>query len=491
MDSMSTAVLLLLLALVCLFLTHSSRGKGKLPPGPRPLPLLGNLLQLRSQDLLTSLTKLSKKYGSVYTVYLGPRRVVVLSGYEAVKEALVDQGEEFSGRGEYPVFFNFTKGNGIAFSNGERWKVLRRFSVQILRNFGMGKRSIEERILEEGGFLLEELRKTEGEPFNPLFMLSRSVSNIICSVIFGKRFDYDDERLLTIIQVINDNFQIMSSPWGELYNLFPSLLDWVPGPHQRIFQNFGNLRDLISCSVREHQATLDPNSPRDFIDCFLTKIAQEKENPLSHFHMDTLLMTTQNLLFGGTETVGTTLRHAFLALMKYPKIQARVQEEIDRVVGRSRLPTLEDRAAMPYTDAVIHEVQRFADVIPMNLPHRVIRDTAFRGFLIPEGTDIITLLNTVHYDPSQFLKPQEFNPEHFLDANQSFKKSPAFMPFSAGRRLCLGESLARMELFLYLTAILQSFSLQPLGEPEDIDLTPLGSGLGNLPRPFQLRLLER
>ncbi|KAG3256086.1 cytochrome P450 2F5, transcript variant X2 [Ictidomys tridecemlineatus] len=380
---------------------------------------------------------------------------------------------------------------GIAFSNGERWKVLRRFSVQILRNFGMGKRSIEERILEEGGFLLEELRKTEGEPFNPLFMLSRSVSNIICSVIFGKRFDYDDERLLTIIHVINDNFQIMSSPWGEMYNLFPSLLDWVPGPHQRIFQNFGNLRDLISGSVREHQATLDPNSPRDFIDCFLTKIAQEKENPLSHFHMDTLLMTTQNLIFGGTETVGTTLRHAFLALMKYPKIQARVQEEIDRVVGRSRLPTLEDRAAMPYTDAVIHEVQRFADVIPMNLPHRVIRDTAFRGFLIPEGTDIITLLNTVHYDPSQFLKPQEFNPEHFLDANQSFKKSPAFMPFSAGRRLCLGESLARMELFLYLTAILQSFSLQPLGKPEDIDLTPLGSGLGNLPRPFQLRLLER
>ncbi|EHH30058.1 hypothetical protein EGK_10642, partial [Macaca mulatta] len=157
-----------------------------------------------------------------------------------------------------------------------------------------------------------------------------------------------------------------------------------------------------------------------------------QEDPLSHFHMDTLLMTTHNLLFGGTETVGTTLRHAFLALMKYPKVQARVQEEIDLVVGRTRLPTLEDRAAMPYTDAVIHEVQRFADIIPMNLPHRVIRDTAFRGFLIPKGTDIITLLNTVHYDPSQFLMPQEFNPEHFLDANQSFKKSPAFMPFSAG-----------------------------------------------------------
>lgn len=271
-----------------------------------------------------------------------------------------------------------------------------------------------------------------------------------------------------------------------MYNIFPSLLDWVPGPHRRVFRNFGGMKDLIARSVREHQDSLDPNSPRDFIDCFLTKMAQEKQDPLSHFNMDTLLMTTHNLLFGGTETVGTTLRHAFLILMKYPKVQARVQEEIDRVVGRSRMPTLEDRASMPYTDAVIHEVQRFADVIPMNLPHRVIRDTPFRGFLIPKGTDVITLLNTVHYDSEQFKTPQEFNPEHFLDANQSFKKSPAFMPFSAGRRLCLGEPLARMELFLYLASILQNFTLHPLVEPEDIDLTPLSSGLGNLPRPFQL-----
>ncbi|XP_047693015.1 cytochrome P450 2F5 isoform X1 [Prionailurus viverrinus] len=490
-DSMSTAILLLLLALTCVFLMLNSRGKSRLPPGPRPLPLLGNLLQLRSQDMLTSLTKLSKVYGSVYTVYLGPRRVVVLSGYQTVKEALVDQGDDFSGRGDYPTFLNFTKGNGLAFSNGDRWKALRRFSIQILRNFGMGKKSIEERILEEGRFLLAELRKTEGKPFDPTFVLSRSVSNIICSVIFGSRFDYDDERLLTIIRLINDNFQIMSTPWGELYNVFPSVLDWLPGPHRRLFRNFGRMKDLIARSVRDHQDSLDPSSPRDFIDCFLSKMAQEKQDPHSHFHMDTLLMTTHNLLFGGTETVGTTLRHAFLVLMKYPKVQARVQEEIDSVVGRARLPALEDRAAMAYTDAVIHEVQRFADVIPMNLPHRVTRDTAFRGFQIPKGTDVITLLNTVHYDPSQFLTPQEFNPEHFLDANQSFKKSPAFMPFSAGRRVCLGESLARMELFLYLTAILQNFSLQPLGAPEDIDLTPLSSGLGNLPRPFQVCLRAR
>nr|XP_010968208.1 cytochrome P450 2F2-like [Camelus bactrianus] len=107
----------------------------------------------------------------------------------------------------------------------------------------------------------------------------------------------------------------------QLYKIFPSLLDWLPGPHRCLFQNFGRMKDLIARSVRDHQATLDPESPRDFIDCFLTKIAQEKQDPLSHFHMDTLLMTTHNLIFGGTETVGTTLRHAFLVLLKYPKVQ--------------------------------------------------------------------------------------------------------------------------------------------------------------------------
>uniref|UniRef100_G1RU85 Uncharacterized protein n=1 Tax=Nomascus leucogenys TaxID=61853 RepID=G1RU85_NOMLE len=291
------------------------------------------------------------------------------------------------------------------------------------------------------------------EPFDPTFVLSRSGSNIICSVLFGSRFDYDDERLLTIIRLTNDNFQIMSSPRGEVSQLSPAGMGCG---------NFKCLRDLIAHCVHDHQASLDPRSSRDFIDCFLTKMA---------------------------ETVGTMLRHAFLALMKYPKVQD--EEEIDLMVGHVRLPALKDRAAMPYTDMVIHEVQRFADITPMNLPHRVTRDTAFHGFLIPKGTSIITLLNTVHYDPSQILTPQEFNLEHFLDANQSFKKSPAFMPFSAGRCLCLGRSLVRMELFLYLSAALQSFSRQPLGAPEDIDLTPLSSGLASLPRPFQLCMCPR
>ncbi|XP_058387054.1 cytochrome P450 2F5-like [Diceros bicornis minor] len=477
--------------LTCLFLILGSTCEERLPPGPRPLPFVGNLLQLGSQNMLTSLMELSKKYGPVYTLYLGSRQAVVLSGHQAVKEALVDHDEDFSDWSDVPLYSKFNEENSIAFSNGNKWKILRKFGEQALHNIRMGKQSLEKQILEEVSFLMVELRKTEGQLLDPTLVLSRSLCNTICSVLFSSRFDYEDERLVTIARLLKDNFQINSSHWGKMYNLFPRLLDWLPGPHQRLFHNLKCLKHLITHCICEHQASFDPSSPRDFVDCFLAKMAQEHEDPLIHFNLETLEITTHNLLFSRLEPLGFTLLYAFLTLLKYPKVQARVQEETDCVVGCEQLPALEDRKAMPYMDAVIHEVQRFADIIPMNYPHQISRDTVFRGFLLPKGMDVITLLNTVHQDPSQFMTPQEFNPEHFLDANQSFKKSPAFMPFSAGNRMCLGKSLASMALFLYLMTILQSFSLQPLGAPEDIDLTPIGPGPNKIPRPFQMRLCKR
>ncbi|KAL1763848.1 cytochrome P450 2C42-like, partial [Sigmodon hispidus] len=102
----------------------------------------------------------SKVYGLVFTLYLGRKPAVVLHGYEAVKEALVDYGEEFAGRGTFPVIDKVFKGCGIVFSNGSIWKEMRCFSVMTLRNFGMGKRSIENYVQEEAHCLVEELRKT-------------------------------------------------------------------------------------------------------------------------------------------------------------------------------------------------------------------------------------------------------------------------------------------------------------------------------------------
>ncbi|NXN43924.1 CP2H1 protein, partial [Rhinoptilus africanus] len=167
------------------------------PPGPITLPIVGNMLQLNPWNVPESLKKLSKKYGPVFTIYLGPQKVVVLHGYDVVKEALIDQADTFSGRGNLPLIKKLFQGTGIVTSNGETWKQLRRFALTTLRDFGMGKKSIEERIQEEAHFLVERIRNTREQPFDPGNFLIHAVSNIICSIVFGDRFDYEDKKFVT------------------------------------------------------------------------------------------------------------------------------------------------------------------------------------------------------------------------------------------------------------------------------------------------------
>ncbi|XP_037372511.1 cytochrome P450 2G1 [Talpa occidentalis] len=484
----------LALCLSCLFILiawkRTQKG-GKLPPGPTPIPFLGNLLQVSTEATFQSFMKLQEKYGPVFTVYMGPRPVVILCGHEAVKEALVDRADDFSGRGELASIDRNFLGYGVAMANGDRWRILRRFSLTILRDFGMGKRSIEERIQEEAGFLLEALRNTKGAPIEPTFFLSRTVSNVISSVVFGSRFDYEDQQFLKLLRMINESFIEMSTSWAQLYDMYSGIMQYLPGRHNRIYYLIEELKDFIASRVKVNEASLDPQNPRDFIDCFLVKMHQDKNNPQTEFNLRNLVLTTLNLFFAGTETVSSTLRYGMLLLMKYPEVEAKIHEEINQVIGPHRIPSVDDRAKMPYTDAVIHEIQRLTDIVPMGVPHNVIRDTEFRGYLLPKGTDVFPLIGSVLKDPKYFRYPDAFYPQHFLDEQGRFKKNEAFVPFSSGKRICLGEAMARMELFLYFTSILQNFSLCSLVPPADIDITPRVSGFGNIPPTYELCLMAR
>ncbi|XP_066486698.1 cytochrome P450 2C29-like isoform X1 [Tiliqua scincoides] len=494
MEPLGAASVFLTIFLSCLVFLAAWRRSlktGKLPPGPAPLPILGNALQLKTNNLCQTLQELGEKYGPAFTLHFGAERVVALYGYEAIKEALIDRGEEFVARGSLPIADKLNRGLGVIFSNGERWKQLRRFTLTTLRNFGMGKKSIEERILEEAQYQLEMFRDTQERPFDPTVLFSLASSNIISSIVFGTRYEYDDKRFLMLINFINDNFKVLSSPWGQLYTLFPSFMEFIPGPHQRICKNVERVKEFVLEEIKAHKSTMNPSTPRDFIDCFHMKMDQEKNNETSEFTIDNLVMSAVDLFGAGTETTSSTLRYGFLILLKYPEIQEKVQEEIDCIVGRARYPCMADRGQMPYTDAVIHEIQRFISLIPLTLPHAVLRDTPFRQYVIPKGTTIYPILSSVLYDSREFPNPKEFDPRHFLNNDGSFRKSDFFMPFSAGKRICAGEGLARMELFLFFTTILQNFTLKPLIHPKDIDLTPQLSSFGNVPRPYQLCALPR
>ncbi|KAM5145976.1 cytochrome P450 2G1-like [Mantella aurantiaca] len=486
---------LLLTALLCLivlyFIWNQVSWRPRLPPGPTPLPLIGNLLQIRNGDMANTLMEMGKQYGSVYTFYFGPHPVVVFCGYDAVKEALVDHGEDFTGRGRQPTVDRVFQGYGLMASEGNRWRQLRRFSLSTLRNFGLGKRSIEERIKEECNYLVEEIRTYKEQQFNPAIMITKAVSNVICSIVFGNRFQYDDAKFHRMLDIFYETFELMSSTWGQIQSMIPMIMNHIPGPHQKITILLEELNDFVGERVKINQESLDPNDPRDYIDCFLIKMQQEKDTLDSEFNMKNLILTLNNLFFAGGETVATTLKHGFLILLKYPDIQAKIQEEIDHVIGQDREPHIEDRSKMPYTEAVIHEIQRFSNVIPMNSPHSAIKETIFRGYTIPKGTGVCALMCSVLGDPNYFATPRRFNPNHFLDSDGKFQKTEAFMPFSIGKRMCLGESLARTELFLFLTTILQKFTLTSETQFSESDVYPRMTGFANVPIQYKMAFVPR
>ncbi|NXT47403.1 CP2H2 protein, partial [Pluvianellus socialis] len=144
--------------------------------------------------------------------------------------------------------------------------------------------------------------------------------NIICSIVFGDRFDYEDKKFITLIELLDENNRLQSSIQTQLYNFFPNVMDYLPGPHQKMIENIGKVDQFTLEIITQHQETLDPSCPRDFIDAFLNKMEQEKGNGHSKFTVETLSRTTLDLFLAGTGTTSITLRHGLLILQKYPEV---------------------------------------------------------------------------------------------------------------------------------------------------------------------------
>ncbi|XP_069832028.1 cytochrome P450 2K1-like [Dendropsophus ebraccatus] len=486
-------VTVLLSVVVILFLANafknSKKENGKnFPPGPKPLPIIGNILSINMLKPQETFVELAKTYGPIIGVHIGMTKTVVLCDYETVKDALINHADSFSDRPFQPIIAKLLGNNGVVFSNGENWKVMRRFALSTLRDYGMGKRTIEDKIIEEAECLVQKFRSYEGKPFDNLTSINAAVANIIVTILLSHRFDYEDPTIQRLMSLINENVRILGSTWIRLYNSFPTLMDWLPGPHRTVYKNIREFQDFIRATFTKKKKELDVNDQRNLIDAFLTKQQEGKPESTEYFHNDNLTVLVANLFAAGMETTSTTLRWGLLLMMKYPEIQKKVQEEIERVIGSAQ-PQMEHRKQMPYTDAVVHEIQRFGDIVPNGLPHATSEDVTFRGYFIPRGTVVFPLMYSILKEKTYFEKPEEFYPEHFLDSKGNFKKNEAFIPFSIGKRSCAGETLAKMELFLFFTTLLQNFTFQPAPGAK-LDLTP-AIGFTNSPKPFEICAISR
>uniref|UniRef100_A0A8C6M1R3 Cytochrome P450 2F2-like n=1 Tax=Nothobranchius furzeri TaxID=105023 RepID=A0A8C6M1R3_NOTFU len=472
---MFVSVLLVLLCVLFIFLQLRSGRPKNFPPGPPILPVVGNLLELNLENPLKDFERLRTTYGDVYSLFIGRKAAVVINGLETVKEAIMTKAADFAGRPQDLLVNDVTQRKGVILADyGSSWREHRRFALMTLRNFGLGKKSMENRILDEIQYTIKTLEKSIGSTLCPRVMFHNAASNIICQVLFGARYEYDDQRIKVIVQCFTENAKIANGPWAMVYDSIPGVRH-LPLPFGKAFENYKTCQDFAFRLVNEHKKTRVPNEPRDFLDCYLDELEKRGDDG-SSFSEEQLTNYILDLHFAGTDTTSNTLLTAFLYLMNYPHVQGPPPQDNQRFMGHSHLYRVgPGRVRKPVFTTEKHECGPF---IPLFLLFRL------------QGTMIIQNMASVLREEGQWKFPHEFNPENFLNEEGEFVKPEAFMPFSAGPRVCLGESLARMELFLILVTLLRKYKFiwpEDAGEP---DYTPV-YGVTLTPKAYRMKVQPR
>ncbi|XP_059161821.1 cytochrome P450 2G1-like [Physella acuta] len=481
-------------AIVVLAWYMLQRPKPNLPPFPsRPLPFIGHLLTLGKNPRPT-LKRWQEELGDIFSLYMGSKLVVFVCGYDLIKELFLKRPEEFSDRPKLAVDqVNKLPESGIIFSNGAKWKEQRTLSLHILREFGMGKNILAEKIQEEVNKFLDLLANLKGQPSDIRVATNISNANVISSIILGHRFDYHDQRLQDMI--VRITAVLADQQINGALNFFPSLR-FLPGDYFHIKKTKKIVDDILEFLKEfvEQKGVVkyDENNADNLIAAYIKELKSRRskgqETYLSEME---LVKSVFDLFIAGTETTSTTITWCLLYVLNHPDVQKKIHSELQQQIGNNRTPCIQDKPKLVYLNAVIKETQRLANIVPQAITHTCPRDVTVRGYTIPKGTYITPNLDSVLHDPKIWGDDvMEFNPERFIDQDGKLKTPEEFIPFSIGRRVCLGESLAVMELFLYLSSIFHRFEILPAtpGSPPSMEYK---FGIVLAPLPYQLRLVER
>ncbi|XP_034952123.1 methyl farnesoate epoxidase-like [Chelonus insularis] len=452
----------------------------KFPPGPLGLPFVHNIFDLKNLVQKTgshgnAWCQLAKEYGSVVGLRLGlADPLIIVSGRDAVMEVL--RRSEFDGRPNDFMFTRRTMGKkrGILFTDGKVWNDQRRFSLKNLKNFGWEKQTMEELILEDAVNLNKLIEQTSdnGLVKNLNELITLAVLNSLWSMLTGVRYNIGKRqtKLINIVDMVNDAVK-ESNVSGGLLNHFPFLRYLAPrsSGYKTISERFDRIWSFFSDEITSHKETRHAGLYRSLIDVYLEQIDADKNNPDSTFNDMELIAVLKDLFSAGIDTTRNSIGFTIGYLTIYPQIQHKVHEEIDRIIGRDNLPSLNSRNSMPYLNATLTEVLRLANIGPTTIPHRATVNTILKGYDIKKNYTILPNLMSVHKDKEHWGDPEVFRPERFIDENGAFINDSWIIPFGVGRRKCLGEGLAKSSHFLFVACLLQRFKfILPPGQERPV-----------------------
>ncbi|XP_023931748.1 cytochrome P450 2J6-like, partial [Lingula anatina] len=370
-----TPVLLCAVVVIFLLILWKQRKTNGLPPGPWGFPVVGVLPFLGTDPHLV-MVGWAKKYGDIFSVRLGTKTTVVLTGYEAIRDVFQRKGALTSGRPRIPTF-DFLHGKGFLCTDYcARQRTQRDFTLKYL-----AKADTEKQTEDETDALLQYIRNKNGEPFDFNSTISATVSNIIGSILFGGRQEYDDPDFKHLV----DSYHAASrlSAQASFQNFLP-FLSFLP-QCKNGNEAWNVFASQVKCLLDQHRLGYDPGATRGLVDAFLHQSNQGDSDNSFAFNDEDLIANCQTLYLGGSETTSTTLTWGMLYLLSNPDVCEKIHAELEEVVGNTRRPSLADRPHLPYVNATLMEIQRCNYIGPLSLPHKAIRDTTINGYVIPEG----------------------------------------------------------------------------------------------------------
>jgi len=481
------------LALIILFCIYDVKKPKNFPPGPKWLPIIGSAIEVsqlqKSMEGLPFVAgELCKKYKSdVVGLKVGQEKIVIVYGSQELKDFM--SNEDLNGR-PVGLFYELRTWNerlGILCTDEDFWVEQRRFILRQLREFGFGKRGMSEYIEHEADIMVNHFKKQMGDKKEVEVQMDSAfgihVLNTLWTMLAGTNFGPEDEEMIylqTLLTALFKACHMMGSP----FSYFPLIRFIMPEASGYRFYVNAHLPiwEFIDKEIKHHKRTIEPGNPRDFIDVYLEMIKQPEAKTFSEKQ---LLSICLDMFMAGSETTTKTLNFCFQYLLLCPDVQKKAQEEIDRVIGRHRYPTLADRPNMPYMEALVLESIRHFMARTFGVPHRALKDAYIGKHFIPKGTMLLACFHGVFFGPECNLPdPMGFHPEYFLDDKGKLTVPDYFIPFGYGKRRCLGETLARGNLFILIAAMLQNFNVRLPKDHPPID-TISEDGVTAGPKPYR------
>ncbi|XP_046930366.1 cytochrome P450 1A1 isoform X1 [Lynx rufus] len=456
----------------------------KSPPGPWGWPLLGHVLTLGKNPHLV-LARLSQRYGDVLQIRIGSTPVLVLSGLDTIRQALVRQGDDFKGRPDLYSFTLISEGQSMTFSpdSGPVWATRRRLAQNALKSFSIASDPasssscyLEDHVNKEAEYLIgkfQELMAKVGH-FDPYRYVVVSVANVICAMCFGRRYDHDDQELLSLVNLSNEFGDGTAS--GNPVDFFP-ILRYLPNPALDFFKDVNEKFSIFMHKmVKEHYKTFEKGHIRDITDSLIEHCQDKRldENANIQLSDEKIVNVVSDLFGAGFDTVTTAISWCLMYLVTSPNVQEKIQKELDTVIGRERQPQLSDRLQLPYMEAFILEMFRHTSFVPFTIPHSTTKDTSLSGFYIPKERCVFVNQWQINHDQKLWGDPSEFRPERFLTPDGTINKalSEKVILFGLGKRKCIGETIARLEVFLFLAILLQQVEFS-VPQGTKVDMTPI------------------